>query len=141
MSPSVLITVWESEVAPRFDLTTEVMIFSLREDLSVEQDKTIVLAHASNEDLCRLILTENVNVVICGGIEEEFYEYLTWKGVRVLDSILGPWDRALERVRAGSTPEQIGSAEAQVTQARAALAAAEVALEKTEVRAPFNGTG
>jgi multidrug efflux pump subunit AcrA (membrane-fusion protein) len=46
----------------------------------------------------------------------------------------------LTRAQAGSTPEQIASAEAQATQSRAALAAAEAALEKTELRAPFDGT-
>lgn len=101
MSQKILITLWESDVAPRFDLATEVLISSLGEDGSVEQNRTIVLAHASAEDLCHLILTEEVNVVICGGIEQEFFEYLTWKKVRVLDSVMGPWERALERFRAG----------------------------------------
>ncbi len=101
MSQKILITLWESDVAPRFDLATEVLISSLGEDGSVAQNRTIVLAHASAEDLCHLILTEEVNVVICGGIEQEFFEYLTWKKVRVLDSVMGPWERALERFRAG----------------------------------------
>ena len=101
MSQKILITLWESDVAPRFDLATEVLISSLGENGSVEQNKTIVLAHESTEDLCQLILTEEVDVVICGGIEEEFFEYLTWKKVRVLDSVMGPWERALERFRKG----------------------------------------
>ena len=101
MSQKILITLWESNVAPRFDLATEVLISSLGENGSVEQNRTIVLAHASTEDLCQLILTEEVNVVICGGIEEEFFDYLTWKKVRVLDSVMGPWERALERFREG----------------------------------------
>ncbi len=101
MSQKILITLWESDVAPRFDLATEVLISSLGENGSVEQNRTIVLAHPSAEDLCNLILTEEVNVVICGGIEQEFFEYLTWKKVRVLDSVMGPWERALERFRAG----------------------------------------
>jgi predicted Fe-Mo cluster-binding NifX family protein len=101
MPQKILITLWESDVAPRFDLATEVLISSLGEDGSVEQNRTIVLAHPSAEDLCNLILTEEVNVVICGGIEQEFFEYLTWKKVRVMDSVMGPWERALERFRAG----------------------------------------
>jgi len=101
MSQKVLITLFNNDVAPRFDLTTEVLISSIGEDRSAVEDKTIVLAHESTEDLCQLILNEEVNVVICGGIEEEFFEYLTWKRVRVLDSVMGPCERALDRFRAG----------------------------------------
>jgi predicted Fe-Mo cluster-binding NifX family protein len=101
MSNKILITLIESDVSPRFDLTTEVLISSLGVDGSIEENKTMVLAHESPEDLCQLILTEEVNVVICGGIEEEFFDYLTWKKVRVLDSVMGPWERALDRFRSG----------------------------------------
>jgi len=46
-----------------------------------------------------MILEEGVDVVICSGIEEQFHEYLTWKGVTVLDSVMGPWEKALEHFR------------------------------------------
>lgn len=97
MARKVLITLFENDVAPRFDLTTEILISSVKEDGVAEQSKTIVLAHASAEDLCQLILHEEVDAVICGGIEEEFIEYLTWKNVEVLDSVMGPWESALSR--------------------------------------------
>jgi len=101
MLQKILITIIESEVAPRFDLATEVLISSLGEDGSIVENKTMVLAHESAEDICQLILTEEVNVVICGGIEDEFFDYLTWKKVRVLDSVMGPWERALDSFRSG----------------------------------------
>jgi len=107
MSRKVLITLFENDVAPRFDLTTEVLISLVAEDGSVEQSKTIVLAHASAEDLCQLILNEEVDAVICGGIEEEFMEYLTWKKVEVLDSVMGSWEHALRRF--GEKDLQAGS--------------------------------
>jgi predicted Fe-Mo cluster-binding NifX family protein len=44
-----------------------------------------------------MVLTEGVNAVICNGIEEEHYQYLTWKRVMVLDSVVGPWEKALKR--------------------------------------------
>ena len=101
MAKKVLITLSENDVAPRFDLTTEVLITTLGADGPVAEDKTIVLAHASPEDLCQLILNEGIDIVICGGIEEEFFEYLTWKKVQVLDSVMGPWERARERIEQG----------------------------------------
>jgi len=102
MPRKVLITLFENDVAPRFDLATEVLISSLAENGVTAQSKTIVLAHASAEDLCQLIQNEEVDAVICGGIEEEFVDYLTWKKVEVLDSVMGPWERALARFRGGA---------------------------------------
>jgi len=101
MFKKVLITVWNSDISPRFDLTSEVVIVALNDEGSVLQERTVVLPHASAEELCHLILTEEAGLVICGGIEEEYHQYLTWKKVEVSDSVMGPWDRALEQVRAG----------------------------------------
>jgi predicted Fe-Mo cluster-binding NifX family protein len=98
----VLITLLESDIAPRFDLATEVVIATVDGSRSSDQSKTLVLAHPSAEEMCQLILEEGIDVVICGGIEEEFYDYLTWKQVRVIDSVAGPWQRALEGLAAGS---------------------------------------
>jgi predicted Fe-Mo cluster-binding NifX family protein len=107
MSQKVLTTLCENAVAPRFDLTTEVLISSVGTDGCIEKNRTMVLAHASAEDLCQLISNEGVEVVICNGIEEEFFEYLTWKKVQVLDSVMGSWEHALNlfaqgKLKAGS---------------------------------------
>ena len=101
MSKKVLITIWENNIAPRFDLTTEVLIVHLEDDGSITNRKTMVLAHESTEDLCQLILGEEVGVVVCGGIEEELFDYLTWKKVKVIDSVMGPWESALDRLGEG----------------------------------------
>ena len=98
----VLVTVHENDVAPRFDLATEVVIATLAHDTPLDENKTLVLAHASAEDMCQLVLDEGVEAVICGGIEEEFYDYLTWKEVRVVDSVAGKWKGALEALRAAT---------------------------------------
>ncbi len=99
MTRKIMIVLRENEVAPRFDLTAEVYIAVLDADGAIEHDKTMVLAHSSADDLCQLILSEGVDMLVCNGIEQEFFEYLTWKKVHVLDSVMGPWERALEKVR------------------------------------------
>jgi len=101
MSQKILITLSDNDVAPRFDLATEVLISYSGEDRTIKGTKTIVLAHESTDDLCKLIINEEIEVVICGGIEEEFLEYLTWKKVKVLDSVMGSWEIALERFKEG----------------------------------------
>ena len=96
MIGKVLITIWLDDVAPRFDLTSEVLIATPGSNGAVEKRKILVLPSVSAEDLCQLILSENVEVVICGGIEDEYYQYLGWKKVQVIDSVIGPFERALE---------------------------------------------
>jgi predicted Fe-Mo cluster-binding NifX family protein len=102
MPKKILIALHGEEVAPRFDLATEVLIAVIQADGTVADERTMVLPQASVEKLCHMILTEDVGVVVCGGIEEEYYQYLTWKRVRVIDSVIGSCERALERLRSGT---------------------------------------
>ena len=97
MRNKILIALYGQEVAPRFDLTTEALIVSVDENGDNREDKQIVLPQISAEKLCHLILTEGVRTVICGGIEEEYYQYLTWKRIRVCDSVIGRAKTALKR--------------------------------------------
>ena len=101
MNEILLITIWRDQVAPRFDLTSEVLVVTVDSTGEVLHSKTVVLPTVSAEDLCHLILTEGISTVICGGIEEEYFQYLTWKKVTVIDSVIAPYDRALELARVG----------------------------------------
>ena len=60
-----------------------------------------MLPRASADLLCHLIITEGVQVVICGGIAEDFYQYLIWKKIEVIDSVIGPSEIALKRFKEG----------------------------------------
>jgi len=108
MLKKLLIPLYGNDVAPRFDLATEVLIATIEEESATVEEKTVVLPHASPEDLCHLILTEKVDVVICGGIEEEYYQYLRWKKVRVMDSVIGSHRLVLKRfMEKGLSPGDI----------------------------------
>lgn len=98
----VLITLRNNDVAPRMDLCTEVLIVVLGEDNAILEQRHVILPRASADELCQLILSEGADVVVCGGIEEEYYQYLTWKKIQVLDSVIGPGQRALELVQQGT---------------------------------------
>lgn len=102
MSKKILITVWNDDITPRFDLTSEVVVATIGDDGSIKDNKNIVLAHESAEELCQLILDSEIETVICGGIEEKFYEYLVWKKIEVFDSVMGPWESALENYGLGN---------------------------------------
>jgi len=97
----ILITIWRDVVAPRFDLASEVLIATIESDHTVTDQKTLILPSVSPEDLCHLILSEGVGTVICNGIEKEYYEYLNWKKVRVIDSVMGPYENVLQRSASG----------------------------------------
>ena len=89
MINKTLIPLSRKEVAPRFDLATEARIITVSKNNIVEEERTIVLAQASAEKLCHLILVENIQTVICGAIEDEYYQFLKWKKILVIDSVSG----------------------------------------------------
>lgn len=94
---NILIVLHDDDVAPRFDLAMGLFIAQFDANGTLAHEKTLVLPQASAEDVCRLILTERIHVLICGGIEQEYYDYLLWKNVQVVDSIIGDYRWALRR--------------------------------------------
>jgi hypothetical protein len=102
VSTKILIPLSGDDVAPRFDLAPEAFVAVIRGDGTVVEDRTIILPHASAEALCNLILTEKIDMVVCCGVEEEYHQYLCWKKVKVIDSVVGPYTRVLDRLRQGT---------------------------------------
>lgn len=94
----ILITISKNHVEPRFDLVNEVVIARARNGQILGEPRIILLPGASPEEICSLVIKEDVSVVICGGIEEVHYQYLIWKKVKVFDSIIGPYEQALKLV-------------------------------------------
>lgn len=101
MSIKILIPLHEDDVAPRFDLATDVLIAEGSDPVDVNTHKMVVLPRASADQLCHLAITEGVNVVICGGIEDTYYRYLIWKGIEVVDSVIGHCQSVLRRYNDG----------------------------------------
>ena len=97
MIHKITIPVHQKEIAPRFDLATEVLIILISGGSIVEEKKTIVLPRSSADELCHLLLSKNVNTLICGAIEDEYYQFLKWKEIQIFDSIVGNWSDAFKR--------------------------------------------
>jgi len=95
MGKKILVTLYRDEVAPRFDLCSEVLLVTVDATGHEVRRQDLVLAHSSADDLCDLILDREVAVVITGGIEEEHYHYLRWKRVEVIDGVAGLSGEAL----------------------------------------------
>ena len=93
---TLLVPLLRDTVAPRFDLAVELLLVGLDEDRQETGRQHVMLAHSSADELCDFILRQGVSAVIVGGIAEEYYHYLRWKRVEVLDGVMGPADRAVE---------------------------------------------
>ena len=97
MKRRVFIPLYDEDVAPRFDLATEVLMAECSPSGQILREKVLILPGPSAERLCHMIITEGAHVLICGGIEQEFYDYLTWKRITVIDNVIGRCRPVLER--------------------------------------------
>jgi predicted Fe-Mo cluster-binding NifX family protein len=100
----IIIPIFDNQLAPRFDLAGEALVVSIIRETSVMgrvEEKVVVLDTPSAEAMCRLAVKETAQTVICAGIEKEFFDFLEWKGIRVLDDICGPVDTILEAFLGG----------------------------------------
>jgi len=97
----ILITIHDNNVAARFDLTSEVLIALCENQQVLGTPRTILMTRPSAEELCSLIIKEGINIVICGGIEESHLQYLSWKKLQVIDSVIGTYSEALQAANAG----------------------------------------
>jgi len=98
----VLLALEGNDIAPRFDLAPEVLVLSSGEDGQPGESKDLVLARPSAETLCHVVAAENIETVVCGGIEDEYLQYLEWKKVRVIHSVIGNAESVLEHLRDGT---------------------------------------
>lgn len=86
----ILLTLRDNDIAPRFDLTSEVLIVETEGNKGGTKPRNILLPGPSGDELCSLIIKEGVTLVVCGGIEEAHFEYLAWKKISVIDKVIGP---------------------------------------------------
>lgn len=91
----LLVPLLGDEVAPRFDLATEVLVADARRGRLSGEPRLMLLPRPSADELCSLVLKEGVTHVVCGGIEDAHYRYLTWKQVQVVDRVIGTWEGVL----------------------------------------------
>lgn len=93
----VAIPIHGEEIVPRFDLTTEVIILTTVNSCEIQDKKIIVLPKSSSDELCHTLLVQEINTLICGAIEDEYYEFLKWKKIKVFDGVCGVWTQAFDR--------------------------------------------
>lgn len=92
----VMIATAHDSVAARFDLTVEAVIADVADGGVSGSPRELLLSEPSGDELCALAVSETVDVVICGGIDEVHYDYLLWKKIRLIDGVIGPYREALQ---------------------------------------------
>lgn len=102
----ILIPVQGDCVAPRFGLATEIIIAFVKNNELIEAPREIIMEKPSEEDLCNLIISENITEMVCGAIDETHYNFLVWKKVEVFDGVICDWKHAIERTIAGTIKSQ-----------------------------------
>ncbi len=86
----IVITTRGDFVSPRFDMSSEVVIATCYDKQLLQEPHALILSGVSAELICDLALREKASIVICGGIEEQHYQFLTWKKIKVFDFVIGP---------------------------------------------------
>lgn len=89
------------EIANRFDMASEVWIGTYKKGKGFVDERIMILPQASEENLCQLIITEGIHTMICGGIEQEYYDYLTWKKISIIDFVIGDLKEIKKRIIKG----------------------------------------
>ncbi|BCS87788.1 dinitrogenase iron-molybdenum cofactor biosynthesis protein [Pseudodesulfovibrio sediminis] len=95
----ILIPILDNNIAPRFDLSADVLIVSISLETSTTgkiKEKVMLLDNPSAESMYRLIMSENIQTIICAGIEKEIYDFLKRKGFGIIDNICGPVDAVID---------------------------------------------
>ncbi len=95
MKRKVLLTMRDNDIAARLDQCLEALIVQVDGRGRPTARKNLVLAKASDKEICRIAQAEGVDTVICGAVDEEISLYLTWKSVQVIDDVIGPVDAVL----------------------------------------------
>ncbi len=91
-----MITIRGDFVSPRFDMSPEVIIAACYDGQLLDEPRSLILSDTSAEVICDLALKEDIKIVVCGGIDEQHHQFLTWKKITVFDSVIGPHAKVLE---------------------------------------------
>ncbi|MEE4135616.1 MAG: hypothetical protein V2I32_06015 [Desulforhopalus sp.] len=97
----VLLVVIGDFMAQRFDLATELLVIEIQGGRLLAPPREIILDSASPEELCKIIFDNNIQVVVCGGIEERHHQFLSWKKIQVFDNVIGSSQLAIDRLCRG----------------------------------------
>jgi predicted Fe-Mo cluster-binding NifX family protein len=94
----IAIPIHGNRVMPRFGCTREILIADI-EDGNVLATKLIA---AGIQAVHRLLATERVSILICGGIHPRFQQVLQEQNIEIIWGVVGEWQEVLQAYLRGT---------------------------------------
>ncbi len=95
----IAIPFFKNRIAPHFGTTSAVLLVEIQGDTVVQKIRSEIAGKSAME-MARTLFEMGISTLICGGIETYFKDWLTRKGVTVLDNQKGPVPEAFEKFMA-----------------------------------------
>ncbi len=99
----VAIPRFQERVAPCFEYSATIAIFTIEDGAVVEQHD-FSLQSRRDLDRVRLLHDQEVNTLICGGLQESFEDLVTARGIHVISWVVGEVEDVLDRFLRGELP-------------------------------------
>ena len=90
----IAIPVFHTKVSPRFDTTQGFILLEIEECNVMEREQLTTKGWTSSTKIKQLIEL-GVDTLICGGIDRESMQYLSFKGIKVYSWVTGEVDDAV----------------------------------------------
>lgn len=95
-------------VAPRCDFTEEFLIVTFNNEGSIIEKKVLIAATLKPSELAKQLSHQYVEVLICGGVKEDWQEILRKNNIQVIDNVIGDVEKVFiryteDKLRPGNT--------------------------------------
>jgi hypothetical protein len=87
----------KGRVAPRYNHSTEIVVFTVNNPKTIEERWVIPIGDMETADLTALLSRMSVEVVICGGVSVDCQESLKKHSVPFIDNIIGNVEAVFHR--------------------------------------------
>jgi predicted Fe-Mo cluster-binding NifX family protein len=91
----VLITVWNGRISPVFDVAKEALLINVENGEVVSKD-TVSIAYGTCMHKVQFIISEKIDVLICGAVSRRVEMELIDKGIFVYSFVSGDVDEVIE---------------------------------------------
>lgn len=91
----VAMPIFGKSVAPCFEYSATIIIFTTK-DKQVMHQTRFTLQSQQSLDRVRLLRDQNVNILICGGIQDRFEDLITASGIQVIPWVSGTAENLID---------------------------------------------
>lgn len=85
---------WRNRIAPRYDKAESLLLVDEQEQGRLGRE-VLAIGRMKPEDVCAMLMQQQVSTLICGGVTDECRARLGRFGVKILDNVIGSADGAI----------------------------------------------